>query len=283
MIVRPATEADVAAITSILEANDEPVVWPDVPRAPYVDHLLSRPRTRVVVGELDGTVAGIAGSIEFGGPRRRFLSDLYVDPARQSRGVGSAMLRAAFEGADERMTFSSRDPRALSAYIRNGLRPRWPLLYLEVAAARLGPHDDDVEIRPADVADTARLSLGWSGIDRTADFAFYARLPDASGFVVTIADRVAAIGWARRELAPPEGRWLDHASIAPDADPVRAAFAVLRAAAGGERLGAAVPGPHPAVASLLEHGVRIGGQDTFCATDANLFDPDRLFPSPGLL
>jgi GNAT superfamily N-acetyltransferase len=283
MIVRPATEADIPAITAVLEANDEPVVWPDVPRAPYVDHLLSRPRTRVVVGELDGTVAGIAASIEIGGPRQRFLSDLYVDPARQSRGLGSAMLRAAFDGVDQRMTFSSSDPRALASYIRNGLRPRWPLLYLEVAAGRLGPHDDDVDVRTADVADTSRLSVAWSGIDRTADFAFYARLPDASGFVVMIHDRVAAMGWARRELVPPKGRWLDHASIAPDADPVRAAFAVLRAAAGGDRLGAAVPGPHPAVAPLLEHGVRIGGQDTFCATDPNLFDPDRIFPSPGLL
>jgi len=283
MIIRLATEADSDAITAILEANDEPVVWPDVPRPPYVEHLLSRPRTRVVVGELDGTVAGVAASIEVGGPGRRFLSDLYVDPARQSRGLGSAILRAAFEGADERMTFSSSDPRALGAYIRNGMRPRWPLLYLEIAAGHLGPHDEGVVVRPADVADTARLSLEWNGIDRTVDFAFYARLPEASGFTVIVDGAEAAVGWARRELAPPDGRWLDHASIAPDADPVRAAFAVLRAAAGDDRLGAAVPGLHPAVAALLERGVRIGGQDTFCATDPNPFDPDRIFPSPGLL
>lgn len=283
MIIRPASEADIGAITAILEANDEPVVWPDIPRPPYVEHLLSRPRTRVVVGELDGTVAGIAASIEVGRPHRRFLSDLYVDPALQSRGVGSAMLRAAFEGADERMTFSSSDPRALAAYIRNGMRPRWPLLYLEVAAGRLGPNDIGVVARPADVVESARLSLAWSGLDRTVDFAFYARLPDAAGFVVTIDGAAAAVGWARRELAPAEGRWLDHASIAPDADPVGAAFGVLRTAARDERLGAAVPGLHPAVAALLEHGVRIGGQDTFCATDPNPFDPDRIFPSPGLL
>ena len=84
-----------------------------------------------------------------------------------------------------------------------------------------------------------------------------------------------AIGWARRELAAP-GRWLDHATIAPDADPVRAVFGVLRAAANGERLGAAVPGPNPAVAALLEGGVAgIGGTDTFCATDRDQLDPVR--------
>jgi GNAT superfamily N-acetyltransferase len=282
-VVRPATETDAPAITRILEANDEPVTWPDVPRPPYVEHLLTRPRMRIVVGELDGSVAGVAGTIEFGGPDTRFLSDLYVDPAKQSRGLGSAMLDAAFEGADTRMTFSSRDPRALGAYIRHRMRPRWPLLYLELAAGLLGPHEHVVEVRPADVAETARRSLAWTGIDRSVDFAFYGRLPEAAGFVVVIDGADAAIGWARRELAPPEGRWLDHASIAPDADPVRAAFAVLRAAAAGQRLGVAVPGLHPAVAPLLERGVLIGGQDTFCATDPDLFDPERIFPSPGLL
>jgi GNAT superfamily N-acetyltransferase len=282
MRVRPAIDADLPAITAILEANDEPVTWPDVPRPPYVEHLLSRPGLRLVVGELGGTVAGVAGSIEVGDPGRRFLSDLYVDPARQSRGLGTAMLRAAMEGAAERMTFSSSDPRALSVYIRAGMRPWWPLLYLECEAGVLGGHEDGVTVRPADVAETARSSTEWTGIDRSADFAFYARLPDAGGFIVSIDGADAAIGWARRELAAP-GRWLDHASIAAAADPIRTAFAILRAAAGDERLGAAVPGPHPAVARLLQAGARIGDTDTFCATDPDLLDPGLLFPSPGML
>jgi GNAT superfamily N-acetyltransferase len=281
MIVRPAADADLGAITAILEANDEPVSWPGVPRPPYVDHLLTRPRTRVVVGELDGTVAGVAAAIEYGASGR-FLSDLYVDPARQSRGVGAAMLREVLTGATERMTFSSKDPRALASYIRSGMRPWWPLLYLEVEEGGLGSQESGVEARPADVDETARLSRAWTGIDRKADFDFYARLPEAAGFAVTVDGQVAAIGWARRELAAP-GRWLDHASFAPDADPIRTAFGILRAAARGERLGAAVPGPHPAVASLFESGVRFDGTDTFCATDRDLIDPTRIFPSPGML
>ncbi len=282
MIIRPATDADLAAITAILEANDEPVSWPDVPRAPYVDHLLTRPRTRVVVGELDGTVAGVAASIEYGTSGARVLSDLYVHPARQSRGVGAAMLREVLAGATECMTFSSRDPRALASYIRSGMRPWWPLLYVEVQAGGLGSHEAGVDERPADVDETAGLSRAWTGIDRTADFAFYAGLPDAAGFAVTVDGQVAAIGWARRELAAP-GRWLDHASFAPGADPIRTTFGILRAAGRGERLGAAVPGPHPAVASLFESGVRFDGTDTFCATDRDLIDPTRIFPSPGML
>lgn len=282
MNVRLATDDDLPAITAILEANDEPVTWPGVPRAPYVEHLLSRPGLRCVVGELDGRVAGMAGSIEFGRPDRRFLTDLYVDPSLQSQGLGRRMLGAVMEGASQRMTFSSSDRRALASYIRSGMRPWWPLLYLESEAAELGMASPGEDVRSANVAETARLSLAWTGIDRTADFAFYASLPDAAGFVIALDGVDAAVGWARRELAEP-GRWLDHASIAPDADPIQVAFAILRAAGSGERIGAAVPGAHPAVPRLLDTGVRIGGADTFCATDPDLFDPTRIFPSPGML
>jgi GNAT superfamily N-acetyltransferase len=280
--VRPAVDADIPAITTIFEANDEPVSWPDVPRPPYVEHLLTRPRTRVVVGELDGVVAGLAATIEVGTPERRFLSDLYVDPARQSRGLGRAMLAEAFGDARERMTFSSSDKRALSSYIRSGMQPWWPLLYVEIDAGGLGSHDTGVQGMPVDVAEASRLVMRWTGIDRTADFAFFARLPDAAGFAVLIDGQVAAVGWARRELAAP-GRWLDHTSFAPDADPVRTALGILRTASRGERLGAAIPGPHPAVAPLFEYGVRFDGSDTFCATDRDLIDPARIFPSPGML
>jgi hypothetical protein len=162
------------------------------------------------------------------------------------------------------------------------MRPWWPLLYLEAEAGPLDGAAPGASARAVDVAETARLSRAWTGIDRTADFAFYASLPDAAGFVISLDGEDSAIGWARRELGEP-GRWLDHASFAPDADPVRAAFAILRAAGAGDRIGAAVPGPHPAVPHLLDAGVRIGDTDTFCATDRDLLDPARIFPSPGML
>ena len=282
MNVRLATEADLPAITAILEANDEPVTWPGVPRPTYVEHLLSRPGLRLVVGELDGRVAGVGGSIEFGDPNRRFLTDLYVEPGRQSKGLGRQVLAAVLDGATERMTFSSSDPRALASYIRLGMRPWWPLLYLETDASTLGRAARGEEARPADVPETARLSRTWTAIDRTADFGFYSSLPGAAGFVISLDGEEAAVGWARLELAEP-GRWLDHASFAPDADPIRAAFAILRAAGAGDRIGAAVPGPHPAVPRLLDAGMRIDDTDTFCATDRDLVDPTRIFPSPGML
>ena len=283
MTVRPARGDDIPALAAILDANDEAMDWPDLPGLgwPYLDHLLAR--ARVVVAEIDGSVAGFAGSVAVATEDVRFLTDLYVDPSRHDRGAGRELVAAALDGAVQRMTFSSSDERALGLYVRAGMRPWWPLLYLVVPAGALGDQEPGIEIAPADVETTARWSKIWTGVDRTLDFAHYASLPGAAGFTVLDGGAVAAVGWARRERRRSDGRWLDHASIAPGVDPVRAALGVLRAAAGDERLTAAVPGPHPVVAALLERGARIEARDQFCATDPALVDLDRLLPNPGFL
>jgi GNAT superfamily N-acetyltransferase len=282
MNIRPAHAGDVPALAAILAANDEPMDWPDLPDLgwPYLEHLVARART--TVAEADGAVVGFGGSVGVGRDDVRFLTDLFVDPRQQSRGAGRALLSALLDGAAERMTFSSGDDRALGLYVRAGMRPWWPLLYLEIAA-RILTADDRVEAEPAGVAETVALSQAWTGIDRSVDFAHYASLPEAAGFVIRDDGAVAAVGWARRERKRADGRWLDHASVAPDADPVRAVFGVLRAAADGERLTTAVPGPHPVVAPLLDRGARIAGRDTFCATHPGLIDLERLLPNPGFL
>jgi Acetyltransferase (GNAT) family len=257
--------------------------WPDLPHLgwPYLDHLVARART--TVAELSGEVVGFGGSVAVGRDDVRFLTDLFVVPASHGRGAGQALLAPLLDGSVERMTFSSANERALGLYIRAGMRPWWPLLYLEIPGGALGAFEDGVVARPTDVAETARWSSAWTGVDRSVDFAHYASLPEASGFVIEDDGAVVATGWARRERKRADGRWLDHASIAPDAAPVRTGLAILRAAAGNERLVAPVPGPHPVVAPLLERRARIGGRDQFCATDPSLADPVRLFPNPGFL
>jgi GNAT superfamily N-acetyltransferase len=283
LAVRPACADDLPALARVMDLNDEPVGWPDLPDVgfPYLEHVLRHKRLRVA--ELEGTVVGIGGSGEAGRPDVRIVTDLFVDPGVHERGAGRALLEAVLDGARERMTFSSADERALGLYIRAGMRPWWPLLYLEVEPGGLGRHDAGVESRPADAAETAHWSRAWSRIDRLADFEHYASMPEATGFAVIDGGAVAAVAWARREQIRADGRWLSHASIAPDADPVRATFGVLRGAAGDDRLDAPVPGPHPAVRALLEQGVRIGGRDTFCASDPSLVDPERILPNPSFL
>jgi GNAT superfamily N-acetyltransferase len=270
-------------MAAILAANGEPMDWPDLPQLgwPYLEHLVAHARTSVATADED--IVGFGGSVPVGRDDVRFLTDLFVDPARQSRGAGRALLMSILDGAAGRMTFSSTDDRALGLYVRSGMRPWWPLLYVEVPAGALGDDEPGVETVQADVVETARWSRAWTGMDRTIDFGHYASLPKAAGFVVHDAGEVAAVGWARRERKRSDGRWLDHASIAPDAEPVRAALAVFRAAAAGERLVTAVPGPHAVLAPLLERGARIAGRDQFCATDPGLLDPVLVLPNPGFL
>lgn len=277
--VRPAVASDVAAIAAILQANDEPIDWPGVPGWPYLEHLLAR--ARVLVAESDGDVMGFAGAIDVGAAR--FLTDLFVDPNRHEHGAGRLLLDAALDGAPARMTFSSTDERALGLYIRAGMRPWWPLLYLEGDVAALGRAPDRIAWESASVEETARWSRDWTGVDRLADFKHYASLPAGSGFVVRDEGSVVAAGWARRARRHP-GRWLDHVSIAPDADPVRSALGAWHAAApAGERLMGCVPGPHPVVPVLLDAKIRITGRDQWCASDPDLIDPVRLLPNPGFL
>ena len=279
MILRPAGPDDVPAIAGVMAALDDPLEWPGVPGWPDLEHLVSR--ARVAVAEIDTTVVGFGGSIAVGRDDVRFVTDLYVHPAHHGQGVGTALLDDVLSGALGRFTFSSGDTRALPVYIGAGMRPWWPLLYMAGGAEIALPRG--IEVTPATVEETALLSAGWTGVDRSRDFAHYATLPDATGFTIRDGGSVAAIGWARRDRHAGGGRFLAHASIAPDADPVTSAIAIWTAAAAGQRLLAAVPGPHPAVASLLKAGVRIEDRDTFCATDAGLLDPVRILPNSGLL
>ncbi len=283
MNVRPGRAGDIPAMAAILAANKEPMDWPDRPDLgwPYLDHLVARARTNVA--EVGDEVLGFGGSVAVGRDDVRFLTDLFVVPSSHGQGAGRSLLAPLLDGSVERMTFSSGNQRALGLYIRAGMRPWWPLLYLEIPAGALGPSDPGVVARPTDVEETARWSSAWTGVDRSIDFAHYASLPEASGYVIEDGGAVVAVGWARRERKRTDGRWLDHASLAPDATPVRIGLALLQAAAGDERLLAPVPGPHPVVAPLLERGARIRSRDQFCATDPSLADPVRLFPNPGFL
>lgn len=277
--IRRATRADVPALAGVLDANGVPIGWPDRAGWPYVEHVIGRARTIVAeIPDAEG-IAGFGASVTVGRDDIRLVTDLFVHPEHQDRGIGRTLLTGLIEDATDRLCFSSDDDRAWSLYLRAGMRPWWPLLFLtgEVPEVDL----DDV-VETADVTRTASWSRAWTGVDRTPDFAHYATLPDAEGFLIWDAGAVAAVAWARRHRTRP-GRWLDHASFAPDADPLRVARLVLAAAGDGDQLTAPIPGPHPVAGWWLENDGEIISVDTLCATDPDLVDPERLFPNPGFV
>jgi GNAT superfamily N-acetyltransferase len=282
--IRRATAADLAGVANVLRANGEPANWLEGPGPIYLQHMLRRGRMWVAARDDPDDIAidGYSVGVDLGDAV--MLADLFVDPARHDAGLGSALLDAALDGHYPRLTNSSADPRALSLYVRAGMRPWWPSLYLEAPAGasdRL-PIAPDTTIERADVARTAELSQAITGIDRSADYAHYASLPGSEGFIVRQAGQVAAVGWGRPGAT--SGRTLHHAVIARDADPLQAALGAVRAVSpAGEPFEGCVFGPHPATPALLQAGYRIVDRDTFCASEPGWLDPERILPNPALL
>jgi GNAT superfamily N-acetyltransferase len=252
MDVRGAADGDLPAIARIALANDDV----DGADSRYVAHLRAHGRF-LIAAAADGVAAGYCAVRCLDG--LTLLCDLFVDPARHGGGTGRRLLDAVFEADGERSTFASRDPRAMSLYVRYGMVPRWPLLYLE-GPPLAGPSAERV---PAAVAAAAEREL--NGRDRSADYAFWAATPGATGLLVRDGDTVAAAG-----IAGPDR--LFHLVTADGADPaatLRAALATFTAA----RVRLCLPGPHPALPLLLDARWRIEDADQHMSSRPDLLSP----------
>jgi len=293
--IRPATDDDLGSIRAILAGhdNDGPVVVADIV-GPYMRYLISRGRT--FVAEVGQTVVGFGAAADTG--RSIHLADLFVHRDHLGRGLGRPLLAAVLAGDRPRTTFASEDPRALPIYVRAGMTPLWPSLYVQGAGALLpldGGHlpraGDGLAARDASGGLTARdasadelrdLELAWTGHDRPDDHRYWATMPGADSFTIHDGGEVVAFGHARnRQLVAT--RVLDRLVIHPDADPAATTIvAMARAARAGDVL-VCLLGPHPALRPLLDAGFHVVDRDQFMASDRDLVDPERLVPSPGLL
>jgi GNAT superfamily N-acetyltransferase len=277
--IRAATLADIPEIRSILSehGNDGPTTIADVV-GPYLRHLVTTARA-LVVPEGD-RLAAFGATVDTGNGRH--LTDLFVRTDRLGKGIGRPLLDRLFGTDWPRTTFASDDPRAMPIYIRAGMSPRWPGLYM------VGPGDgvpgggEDLEIAPADAERLAGLEVAWTGRERSNDHRFWTSQADADPFVVLDRGEAVAIGCGRARQNSPE-RVLDRLLIRPEADALGPIYAALRRVARGGQVLALVPGPNPAVRPLLEAGFRIHERDTFMASEPDLFDEARLLPNPGML
>ncbi len=277
--IRPAIDADVAAIREILTAHDEdePGQQPDI-TGPYLRHLIARHRALVTTD--DDVVVGYGATVETG--ISTHLADLFVHPDRLGRGIGRQLLRELFGDARTRTTFASRDPRALPVYVRAGMLPTWINLYLAGDASSLPPVGRGLVVDEAPPARLADIEHAWTGADRRVDHAFWASRPDADPFLVSDERGPLALGHARASSRS-TARSLGRLVIRPDTDPVAPIIAALRRAGHDGRVSTTVPGPNPVLRLLLEHGFRIEDQDQAMASDPDLVDPRYLLPNPAML
>jgi len=279
--VRDAVPADLPQIAAVALATGQDEEWGGADPA-YMTHLLAQ--GSVVVGVLDGSVAGFGATRQIGtGPSAvSMLCDLFVSPRVHGTGCGRAMLARLWPGDGRRMTFSSLHRNALPLYTGFGLDAWWPLLYLrgrvDAIAAPAGWGSE-----AADAAEVAALELAWTRADRSADHRAWAARP---GGTCLLARRDGQVLAAATTGGAGSGYGLTHLALAPSAGDADAAAAVLTVLAAlepadGQAL-ACLAAPHPAVRVLLGAGWRIDEYDLFMATDPALIDPYRAVPSPAL-
>jgi GNAT superfamily N-acetyltransferase len=250
MAIRQARAADMPAVRTLVDRYGLTGEWPEKPD--WIDHLLAQ--DGLWFDERDGRAAGFAGVLVDGGFTH--LTDLFVDPDALGRGIGKALLAAAFPHDGARTTFASNDPRALPLYARAGLRPLAPLLYLRGA-----PRTSD------------------NAAERIAVEAVPAGRPAALAFLASAGAYGLRAGEGRAVVRVVPGGAMLGPAVAGAADLVTLAGAV--AAEHGE-VKLALPGPHPALQPLLEAGLRIVDADTYMASAPGLDDLERRVPHADL-
>jgi GNAT superfamily N-acetyltransferase len=125
--VAPIFDLAIRCFDDLADRLGDPREPPPDPRVAAIRHrhVLRTDPGGCWVAEADGELLGAAEAIVREGIWG--LSLLIVDPRAQSTGVGSALLGRAAEygdGARGRLILSSRDARALRAYVRLGLAPQ---------------------------------------------------------------------------------------------------------------------------------------------------------------
>jgi GNAT superfamily N-acetyltransferase len=256
--VRRARAGDLPAVREIAGSYGNLEAWPR--RPDYLDFELEQDSLWVALD--GGAVAGFAGVLVGGGIAH--LADAFVDPERLGRGVGSALLAAALPADATRVTFASRDVRALPLYARAGMQPLAPVLYVTGSA----PGAARVERVP--VGELLDADAAASGRPRPEALDLLGRAG---------AYGLAGAGGGYAVVRPfPGGGWIGPAAGGSED---LLAFATAASAAHGA-VELAVPGPHVALRALLERGFRIEDMDTYMASRPDLHDLERYVPHPDL-
>ncbi|HJZ47713.1 MAG TPA: GNAT family N-acetyltransferase [Roseiflexaceae bacterium] len=288
-IVRPATAADLPALYDIWyasEVGDDPHPPPRGPW-PWLTHELAT--GELLLAERDGVPIGFAATIAR--DDIVFLSDCFVRAAAQSAGIGRRLLQRLFaHEARTYCTVSSSDPRAQALYIRAGMRPRWPNFILHAETDRVGAiPTENVGVVEAHAGDPQLVAwdAAIGGRRRPEEHAYLVAQHQAIPLWFGRDGETIGYGYAQR--FSPELLWRpDTMRLGPiGARNEQDALACVGAALGWARSRApaiqiSVPGPHAALAALLEARLLIDDVETFLSSsDRPFFDAGCYIPSGG--
>lgn len=175
MELRATTEGDLPALHAAFSAAIASVFVPhgfDPPAPPLAGFSLLQShiaRTGLsILAEEDGVVLGFGASWTRG--EDWYLASLFVAPAAQGRGVGSALLDAVWGTAARRRTMTDAiQPVSNVLYGRRGLIPATPVLTF-FGAPRI-----EAAGEPDGGGDVRAIDLAAHGFDRSVDHAFWER------------------------------------------------------------------------------------------------------------
>jgi GNAT superfamily N-acetyltransferase len=290
--LRPARISDAAAMYEVWyraePEPDKPSLSRDAWRLGYFEHVVTN--GGVLVATDRNRLVGFAALLERSGVV--YLSDLFVNPASQSSGIGRRFLTEILAGRTGVIcTLSSTDPRALPLYVRAGMRPAWPNLWLLADSNALAqPEHEGVRVEEADPGNGDLI--GWdaelSGRVRPMDHGYWRTVEAGTPLWLVRDDQRIGYGYVR--LRNPLALWNPYAAtvgpvgVQAHADAVPSVAALVSwAAQRSAKLRVALPGPHPAFRMLLEAGFRVVDQDIFLSTDPALIDPERYVTAGDLL
>jgi GNAT superfamily N-acetyltransferase len=192
-----------------------------------------------------------------------FLASLFVLPAAQGRGVGSALLDAVWGDADRRRTITdSIQPVSNGLYALRGLVPATPILTF-AGVPRL---DEPAEEAPADLAEIDRAAYGF---DRSVDHAQWQRYARLStwGDAYSYAFSGGAIGPVAG-ISPPAAARALASELSRAREPVRVR----------------IPGSSRQLVEVaLRAGLRLGDVPGLLLHSGGVAPPDALAPSGYML
>jgi len=202
------TTADLERRTGLAESE---VVWSDsafvesywVRRKPLFEHL-TRTAEHFWVAESEGRLVGYTRATLRDGVRE--LTDFFVLPAYQAKGVGGELLARAFPvgGARRRTVIASTDIRALARYLKAGVYPRFPLYHLLGKPQPLEIPSDltftSVTTLPETLAAIREIDMAILGYARDVDHEFLLR--DRRPNLYSRGEHVVGYGYSGKGTGP---------------------------------------------------------------------------------
>ncbi len=252
--------------------------WTD--RRSLFDHM-ARHAGAFWIAEEEGRAIGYARTFFRDGLRQ--LTEFFVRPDAQARGVGRGLLERAFPegGASRRLILATIDTRALTRYLRTGLKPQFVSFYFS-RKAEIRAVASDLGIEPMGAAPDPEAFEALGAIDRVlleirrdVDHGWLAS--QKTGFLARRGDRVVGYGYAGARSGPFGA--LDAAD-----QPALFAHAETLVAASGGAFGLSLPViNHVALEYVLAHGFKLDPATGHFLSDAPFGQFDRyVFSSPNL-